>query len=139
MNGALNTRLGGFAGRVRAAAIKLTRSGRATELPWIGSSLQLWVADDGCRAVVAIHNTFPQYSYYLDGWKVEWADAPGRDFRHFDGYQIDVDWQPVLAFAVYRAMGNYRFTRDTREGAPTAGGTVLTPMELFDPATGAEA
>jgi len=107
INGVLDTRFGRFVGAVRANVLRLIGSELPTDLPWIGSSLQLWIAEDGCRALVAMHNTFPRYEYFVDGWKVDWANAPEPNIRKFDGYQIDVEWRDTLAFALHRAMENY--------------------------------
>lgn len=67
LNGALDNCLARGFGFLRGTILRMFGSARPTDLPWIGSSLQLWVASDGCRALVALHNTFPKNVCYLDG------------------------------------------------------------------------
>ncbi|MEO8603866.1 MAG: hypothetical protein ABI629_14925 [bacterium] len=107
VNGVLDTPLGRVFGRARAAVMDWRHATQASELPSVGSSMQLWAADDGCRALVAIHNAFPRYTYYLDGRQVEWGDPPSPTRRLFDGHAVEAEWQPTIALALYNAMRDY--------------------------------
>ena len=106
-NGFFESTLGRAVGPAGVKVMKLFGSSTSDEVPQIGSSLQLWVAADGCRAVVAVHNHFPRYVYYLDGWRVDWANETSPNFRTFDGYQIGVEWRPLIVTAMYQAMRSY--------------------------------
>ena len=50
----------------------------------------LGVARDGCRAVVAIQNTFPEYVYFFDGWQVDRPNAPTPNFSPSTVYDIEL-------------------------------------------------
>jgi hypothetical protein len=92
-NGFLASRLGAFIARL---------AGPHTAIPQIGISLQIWVADDGCKCIAAAHNYFPQYDLYVDGVRVTWDNEPA--FEKFDAYNIPVEWRPFLAFHLYEAL-----------------------------------
>jgi hypothetical protein len=68
--------------------------------PMIGSTLNIWCASDGCRALIAVHNNFPKYTYYLDGWQVPWETDPECKFSRFDGYDIDFRWRDFMATSI---------------------------------------
>ena len=71
-------------------------------IPRIGMSLQVWVADDGCKCIAAAHNYFPKYALYLDGVRFDWEAQV--DFQRFDGYDVPVEWRAFLAFRLYDAL-----------------------------------
>ena len=74
-------------------------------IPQIGTSLQLWLAQDGCKCFAFAHNYFPKYECYLDGVQMDWDSL--ENFDDFDGYDIDVEWQPYVAFLLYDALRSY--------------------------------
>lgn len=92
-NGFLATRMGGWLARLRTAD---------TPVPQIGISLQIWIAEDGCKCVAVAHNYFPQYDVYIDGVRFAWDAQP--DFARFDAYDIPVEWQAFLAFRLYETL-----------------------------------
>ena len=96
MNGFMATPFGKMLSVIRAS-------------PQIGSLLNLWIAADGCRAIVTVNNHFPDYSYYLDGALVTWAGQPGRKFENFDGFQIELPWRNLIVTSLLAFMDSRSF------------------------------
>ena len=71
-------------------------------IPQIGISLQLWVADDGCKCVAVSHNFFPQYNAYIDGVRVSFSFNP--EFEKFDAYDLPVQWRLFAAELMFDAL-----------------------------------
>lgn len=105
MNGFLANPLGRVTQAVFTKLTKLSRKKPRPEFPQIGVSIQIWLAQDGCKCFAFAHNYFPKYSAYLDGVLLDWDSA--RDFDKFDGYEIEVEWQPFVAFLLYDALRSY--------------------------------
>jgi hypothetical protein len=75
------------------------------EIPQIGASFQVWVADDGCKCVAAVHNFFPEYFLYIDGVRFSWKEQ--RDFEEFDAYNVTPEWRVFLAFALHDSLQRF--------------------------------
>ncbi len=114
MNGFLANPIGRLAWRLQQVAAKAIDSERRDEIPQIGATLQLWLAQDGCKCFAFAHNHFPQYTFYLDGMQLDW-NSP-LNFRSFSGYNVDVQWRPFLAFLLYDALRPFPL-RDRYPGA----------------------
>jgi hypothetical protein len=94
---------GFFASRIGRTLFWLLRplGMRQKDVPQIGVSLRLWLADDGCKHVAIAHNYFPKYEVYIDGIRLRLGDTHRPDFRRFDPYQLDVDWRNFIVMQLY--------------------------------------
>jgi hypothetical protein len=88
---------------VRASMLVIAR----TDVPRIGMSLRLWVAEDGCACIAIAHNHFPKYEVYLDGILLRLSDQHLPDFRRFDPYQLDVKWRNFIVMQLYAMLGGF--------------------------------
>jgi hypothetical protein len=86
-------------GALAVANIALRIFDRPVLVPQIGTSLQLWIADDGCKCAAITHNHFPRYDFYVDRKRLDFNNA--LNFRKFDAYDVDVEWRAFLALQLY--------------------------------------
>lgn len=93
-NGFLRKRIGEFSARLAGY--------RPDEIPQIGSSIQIWHADDDCKCLAISHNFFPKYGFFVDGVRLRPDIDP--NFKQFDSYQISQSWRPFVAMQLFSLL-----------------------------------
>jgi hypothetical protein len=105
INGALVTPPGRLLSRLVALHLKMQRQDTSRSAPQIGSTIQMWATTDKCKCFAFAHNWFPQHDFYVDG--VRLGAATKRRFDLFDGYGVDVEWQPYVALLLRDSLIDY--------------------------------